>query len=797
VIDPPPLPWRALYRACAPDEIVRGAIPSTIGRLGQERALEALEFGLGMRYPDYHVFVLGPSGLGKHATVRSVLEAHAATLPTPADDCYARNFVDERRARWLRVPAGRGSALRDAVAKLVADVSVAIPEALGHEDYRHRRAAIAQRLAARRDEAVAEIRDHAAAKDIVLESTPVGFTLSPVRDGQVVTPETYKAMPAGERAAIDAVTKGIEAQIAAMMLQGPQWLREAREQSSALDREVTERVVARSVEPLVREWAEQPNVLRWFEQLAADVVEHLDDFRDDDDDDDDDDGGAERWRRDARGERYAVNVLVDHGTRRGAPVAYEDNPTLENLVGRIDARADEASTMDVSMILAGALHRVNGGCLVLDASKLVAQPSSWAALKRALFACEIRIESVNQAMGLGRALALDPEPIPLDAKCVLIGDRLHYEVLAATDPEFAQLFKVLAEFEPDVPRTPETTTAFVGLVDALAREHALLAFDNPAVARVVEHAARLAEDAGRLSVELQAVSELLRESNYAAMRAGAGQVGRAHVERALAARWHRNSAVRERVLDELREGAFRVATDGEVIGQVNALTVLAVGEIHFARPNRVTARVRPGRGELVDISRETRLGGPIHSKGVLTLAGFLAGRYFAEGLWGLSASLVFEQSYGHIEGDSASLAELCALVSAIAELPARQSVAVTGSVDQLGHVQAVGDIHEKIEGFFDACCTKGLTGQQGVVIPGACASRLMLRSDVVDAVRDGRFRVWAVDSADEAFEIVFGRVAGTRDVDGRFPLDSINARVEHRLRSFAATLHDFETKSRE
>jgi predicted ATP-dependent protease len=796
VAGPRELTWQELVRTCSVEEIGPAAEPAVIGRLGQDRALEALEFGLAMRYPDYHLFAAGAAGLGKHATVHGVLAAHAAAEPPGLDECYVRCFEDERRAALLRVPAGRGAELRRDVARVLEEIALAIPAAFSREDARKRRTAIAQHLSKRRDDAFAALQARAAAKDILLVPTESGFTMAPVCAGKPLTPDQFQALPEAERASITEIMRSLEDELASQLIQAPQWIQEARDETRALDREIAEGVVARALSPVSASWADHGDVAAWLVTLAADVVDNVADFLSPDPDDEDD--ATRRQREVVRDRRYAVKVLVDRGASHGAAVVYEDNPTLENLIGRIETRAEGSDReMDVTLIVGGALHRANGGYLVLDAAKLVEHPSSWSALKRTLFARAIRIESVTQAMGLGRVASLEAEPIPLEVKCVLIGDRMHYELLAAADPEFGQLFKVLVEFEADAARTPQSTVAFGALARGLARQNSLREFDASAIARVVEHSARLAGDAGRLSLELQALSELLREADHVAFVENAPVVARTHVDRALADRWRRHASLRERMLEQLSDGTHVVATQGAVIGQVNALTVFELGRDRFARPTRVTARVRVGRGGLVDVARETRLGGPIHSKGVLTLSGFLAGRYFSDGPLGLSASLVFEQSYGRIEGDSASLAELCAVVSAIAELPARQALAVTGSIDQLGRVQAVGAIDEKIEGFFAACGLLGSGGEpQGVVIPRACARRLMVRAEVVDAVRDGRFHVWPVDTADEALALLLGRPAGTRGADGSFPADSINGRVEARLRHFAESLREHDPDER-
>lgn len=494
--------------------------------------------------------------------------------------------------------------------------------------------------------------------------------------------------------------------------------------------------------------------------------------------------------------RFRVNVLVDHAGSKGAPVVYEDNPTQPNLVGRAEYAAQlGALVTDFTLIRAGALHRANGGYLVLDALRLLQQPYAWEALKRALRSREIRIETQGQMLSMVSTLSLEPAPIPLELKVALVGDRMLYYLLAASDPDFLELFKVQADFEQQVERTPETVATYARLLATLARRERLLPLEAGAVARLLDEAARIAGDAAKLSTHMRSLSDLLREADHYAAVSGGGAIRAPDVERAIEARRRRAGRVRERVLEEIRDGTILIATDGEVVGEVNGLSVLQLGDFAFGQPSRITAVVRLGRGEVVDIEREVELGGPLHSKGVLILAGFLGSRYAPDRPLTLHASLVFEQSYAGVEGDSASLAELCALISSIGELPLRQALAVTGSVDQHGRVQPVGGVNEKIEAFFDVCASRALTGLQGVVIPAPNVRHLMLADDVVAAVRTGKFWVWAVETVDQALELLTGLPAGGRLPDGSWPEESINGRVAERLAALADRAREFSVSA--
>jgi lon-related putative ATP-dependent protease len=539
-------------------------------------------------------------------------------------------------------------------------------------------------------------------------------------------------------------------------------------------------------------------VLAYLAEVEHDVIDGADRFLPGSDDE-----APEALRRvlhphgdEARFRRYAVNVMVDHAAARGAPVISEDNPIHPNLIGRIEHVAELGALLtDFTLIRPGALHRGNGGYLLLDALKLLQQPLAWEGLKRALRTHEIRIESLGEALGLASTVSLEPEPIPLEIKVVLLGDRPLYYLLAAHDPEFGDLFKVMADFEQDIARSPDADVAYARLIAGLVRRHGLRPFDRGAVARAIEYASRLASDGAKLSLHTRSISDLLHEAERCAIEAGRSIATAGDVQAAIDAQLHRADRIHERMLEAVGRGTVLIETGGEVVGQINGLSVVELGDRAFGHPTRITARARVGDGRVIDIEREVELGGPIHSKGVLILSGLLGARYAEHVPLSLSATIVFEQSYGGVEGDSASAAELCALLSAIAELPVKQSLAVTGSINQHGALQAIGGVNEKIEGFFDVCKLRGLTGEQGVVIPRSNAQHLMLRKDVVAAVADGKFHVHAVATADEALELVTGRVAGIRDHDGRFPVGSIHALVEARLLRFADDVRRFSASS--
>jgi lon-related putative ATP-dependent protease len=568
--------------------------------------------------------------------------------------------------------------------------------------------------------------------------------------------------------------------LAALLEEVPRWQKKVREELRTLARDTAAAAVRHVMEELRALWADEKEVLAHLDALERDVLDNADDFLKSPD------AAAESKALGPPERRYQVNVLVDNGETVGAPVVSEEYPTHANLVGRVEhLQVFGALVTDLHLMKAGALHRANGGYLLLDARAVLSQPFSWEALKRALRSREMRLESPAQSLGLMSTVSLEPEAVPLDVKVVLFGERAIFELLDRLDPDVRLLFKVLVDFEDEIPRTPENCRQYARLLAALAQKERIAPLSKGAVGRLIEESSRHAGEADKLSTHVLEAFDLVREAAHAARERGADIVDGEDVERAVESRLRRSGRVRERLLEETLRGTMLVDTAGERVGQINGLSVIEIGRVMFGRPMRITAKTRLGRGEVVDIEREVELGGPLHSKGVLILSSFLSARYAPDHPLSLAATLAFEQSYGMVEGDSASCAELCALLSALAGAPIRQSWAMTGSVNQHGEVQAIGGVNEKIEGFFDLCAARGLTGEQGCIIPAANVRHLMLRDDVVRAVSEGKFRVVAVDDVDQAMELLTGLEAGERGAGGRFAEGSLNARVEARLVALA------------
>lgn len=763
------------------------------GPFGQERAAEALALAIDLRAPGYNAYVMGPTGQGKRELVRSLLERAAAAAPTPSDWCYLNDFADGRRPRAVRLPPGRATGLRRDLDRLMDELRAAIPAAFENADYRTRLALLEKELDGARERALDGVRRAAAEREVALLRTPMGFGLAPVKDGEVLDPDQFHHLPQAEQQRRERDIAELQGRLQEILRAMPDLERRHRERVKELNRDVALYAAGHLLDELRRRHADLPAVLAHLQAIQADVADHVHELL-----------AAAEGDADAAIQlrklleetptlrRYAANVMVDHADRQGAPVVDEDLPTLANLVGRIEHHARfGALVTDFTLIRPGALHRANGGYLVLDARRLLAQPFAWDELKRMLRSGEIRIETPERLVGLAATSTLEPEPIPLEVKVVLVGDRLAWQLLSTYDPEFPVLFKVAADFDDDVPRTPETERAFARRLGTLARRDRLRPVERAAVERLAVEAGRLAGDAGRLSTEVDALRDLLREADRSAARAGRARVAAADVVAALAAQERRVDRIPARLREELVRGTLVVETAGRRIGQVNGLSVLGHGRRPFGHPSRITAQVRLGRGEVVDIEREVALGGPIHSKGVLILAGYLGARYCRERPLTVAATLVFEQSYGGVEGDSASAAELCALLSAIGEVPLRQDLALTGSVDQLGRIQAVGGVTEKVEGFFGLCEARGLTGAEGVLLPAANVPHLVLRDEVVRAVAERRFAIYPVASVEEALELLSGLPCAGPGAAPPFPDGTFEARVAARLEAMAQRARAF------
>ncbi|MDH5484490.1 MAG: AAA family ATPase [Gammaproteobacteria bacterium] len=778
------LPVASLYHACDLSHLsfeTTADLDDIKDHLGQGRAMDALKFGIGMKHDGYNLYVLGSTGLGKLTTVKKLLETESASAKTPSDYCYINNFAQHHKPQVLQLPVGYGTKLRQDMQQLVEDILLAIPAAFESDEYRTRAQVIQDEYKQKEVAEFQALSDKADKKNIVMLHTPGGYTLGPMKDGKVLTPDDYDKLDEKEQEEIKQVITEIENELIQVIQKIPVWQKESREKIKELNREISELVVTQSVADLNRKYSDLPDVLTFIDNVKHDIIENVNEFRK---------YGAEKETGNNHRQviasafsRYQVNVLVDNSQTTGAPVIYEDNPSYVNLVGRVDHVAQYGTLLtDFTLIKSGALHRANGGYLVLDARKVLMSPFSWEGLKRAIHAHEVRIESLEQMFSLASTTSLQPEPIPIDVKVVLTGSRLLYYLLKEYDPEFGLLFKVAADFAEDMNRSDENSELYARLVAALQKENKLAVFNKKAIERIIEHCARLVEDGEKVSLHMGHLLDLLREGDYWARQSNREEITAADIQQAIDTRYYRQDQIRERVHEQVIRGTYLLDTRGEKVAQINALSVMQLGDYAFGRPSRITATARLGQGKVIDIEREVELGGSIHSKGVMILSSYLANRYAKDQPMALSATLVFEQSYGMVEGDSASAAELCALISALADIPIKQNFSVTGSVNQYGEIQAIGGVNEKIEGFFDICNTRGLTGDQAVIIPQSNQKHLMLRQDVVEAVKDNQFAIYAVEHIDQMLQLLTGRSVGMEDATGNYPEATINYRVHSRLR---------------
>ncbi len=760
--------------------------------IGQSRALEAIHFGIGIKRDGYNLFALGPAGTGKHGVVNQLLLQKATSEAQAPEWCYVNNFEQPHKPHKLCLPRGQGAELKSAMEALIDELKTIIPAIFEGDDYRHRLHDLDESLKAKQDEAINKIRTVAKEKNIALIRTPNGFAFAPMLEGEVISPKDYKKLSKEEKDIVEKEVEALQEELQNTLNQVPQWRREARERLQKLNRDITQKAIQEPTDRLRKQFAEFSDVLSYLDDVEKDITDNIEEFRHTPEEDGD---VVSLTAHTPSFKRYSVNLLVEHGDENGAPVVYEDNPTYQNLVGRIEHMSMMGALItDFTLIKPGALHRANNGYLILEAYKVLQHPFSWEAIKRALRSNEIRIGSLEQMMSLVSTVSLEPEPIPLNVKVVLVGDRMLYYLLHELDPEFKELFKVAADFEDHMPRKPENNLLYARLIATLARKEKLKPFDKSGVARVIEHGSRITGDSERLTTHMRSICDLMFEADYWASQHGHDTVTRDDVQLAINALIRRNSRMKEGIHEAIERDILLIDTQGEAIGQLNGLTVMEAGDYAFGSPTRITAQVRMGEGDVLDIEREIDLGGPIHSKGVMILSGYLGANYAKEFPLALSASLVFEQTYGEVEGDSASSAELYALLSAIAEVPLKQGLAVTGSVNQYGKVQAIGGVNEKIEGFFDICKARGFNGEQGVLIPRSNVADLMLRQDVVDAVEKGEFSIHAVSTIDEGIEILTGVTAGEKDEEGNYPEDTLNGRVATQLLRFAELRHEFGDK---
>ncbi|PXX90424.1 ATP-dependent protease [Marinobacter vulgaris] len=772
-----------LYKACVlkdlPFKTTRQLEPLA-EIVGQNRAQAAVRFALAMPHGGYNVYAVGRNGLGKRTMMLRYLEHHVDTENQSHDWCYVANFEEPRVPRMLRLPAGKGTELKQDMEKLMGRLMKMIPQTFDSDSFLERAEKLKNDYTKKQEDELEKVAAQAKRKKVSLNiTTPGGYRLVAMNGKEPHTAESFQALTEEQREKFESDINKLEKKLRQALRKLADWEQEYAESQQALNEETLEGISGHQIDELVEKYRDQPDVVAYFEAVRKDLSESLEIFLEDNEEQ----AAIAYASLDKKmPRRYLVNVLVHQKTDE-VPVVVEDNPTYHNLFGYVESVTFKGTVFtDFSLIRPGSLHRANGGYLLMDAIKVLEQPFVWDGIKRALRSKSIQINSLERELTLSGTISLEPEAIPLDVKIVLFGDRETWMLLQDYDPEFAELFRVTADFENEMMRTDESQVLYAKFIASLVDEKKLLHCSNRAVARIIEHSARMAEHQDRLSLHAADIANLLRESDYWARQAGARLIQNSHVDQALESARYRSSRIRDQFYDSIRDGSTLVSTTGTCVGQVNALSVLSTGGFEFGLSNRITATCYYGDGGVMDIERDVKLGGNIHSKGVMILSSWLSAHFAVNDPMHLSASLTFEQNYGEVDGDSASLAEMCALVSSLSGLPVRQDLAITGSVNQFGEVQPIGGVNEKVEGFFSTCKLLGeLTGTQGVIVPATNVQNLMLDQEVVQAVRDGKFVVHSVTRAEDAIALLLGKPAGKADRKGRYPRQSVFGMIQQRL----------------
>ncbi len=783
-----------LRRRCDPAKFefdITDDLPFEPGIIGQDRAVEAIRFGLDIESPGFNIFVMGPTSSGRRSIIKRIVEEKAAQEPVPADWVYVTQFADPGRPRAIALPAGRGRQLRAVMERFSTILPDRLQQTFDTDRYAVAREELEQQYRALEREALSEVESSCRKRDCVLVRSPSGMYIASVREGELLTPETISQLDATEQARVQHDLEELDNLLDDAMRHMRDHERKLQAEIDRLDREVADFTLSPLLDEVRADFTDQQAVLSYLDEVREDILAKVAIFR-----------SGELVRPDIEGaslldipvhKRYRVNLFVDNSELRGAPVVVVERPSAQRLLGAVEYDVRYGATVtDHMLVRAGALHRANGGYLIIEATELLEDYDAWSGLKQALAQKEVRVESPDGDR-LVRTVTPNPEPVPLRTKVVLVGHPDVLYSLYGLDDDFGKFFKVQADFHTEVDRTPETERAYVRFIRMLCHREELLPFTAEAAARVVEFGARLVEHQDRLSAQFGYIADLVRESHYWARAAGQEIVRREDVITALKKQRRRVGLLEELSLRALLEDRLLVATQGVAVGQVNALTVVSYGSSAYGVPCRVTARAYVGRGSVIDIHREVDLGGPIHSKGVLTLTGYFGGQYGISQALSMEASLSFEQLYDDIEGDSASCAELYALISAVSEIPLRQDLSVTGAVDQYGNVMAIGGVNEKISGYFEVCRARGLTGTQGVIVPRANIKHLMLEEDVISAVHNQEFHIYPIVSVDEGLALLTGEPIGVSDASGEFPANTVHGRVARRLKNFAASDGDRNT----
>jgi lon-related putative ATP-dependent protease len=789
------LPVDKLRRVCDP-KLMRCATTEELTPLeeiiGQARAVKALRFGLDIEQPGFNVYVAGYPGTGRTTAVTDFLESVAKTKPEPSDWCYVNNFSNEYEPRAISFPPGTVKAFHTDIVSLITEVQRALPKAFDSDEYAAKKEDTVKAIEAERNALFSQLNQRAQKEGFVLQIGPTGLLIIPVLKGTPLNQQQFLALSPQVRDDILKRREQLDDDLSNAMRQLRALEGKINEAITALNREIAVYAIGHLFAALKEKYAALPEVTAYLDEVQTDILDHLAQFLTPEAPEAPPTPFPLPWMRALPSKKYEVNVIVDNAALTGAPVVLELNPTYQNLFGRIEKEAQfGVLSTDFTMIREGSLHKANGGYLVLPVEELLQNLFTWEGLKRALRNREIVVEEAGERLGFITTKGLRPEPIPLRIKVILIGNPELYQLLYSLDKDFKEIFKVKADFDTAMDRTDENMRKYAAFVCTFCGKESLKHLDASGVAKVIEYGSRLAEDQQKLSTRFADVADVIQEACFYAAQENADYVTEHHVKHAIEEKLYRSSLLQEKLREMMERGTILINTEGTQVGQINGLSVMSMGDFAFGAPSRVTASIGLGREGIIDIQREARLAGPIHTKGVMILSGYLAEKYAQDKPLSLAARLVFEQSYGLVEGDSASSTELYAILSALSNVPLTQSLAVTGSVNQKGEVQAIGGVNEKIEGFFEVCKAKGLTGHQGVLIPASNVEHLMLKEEVVDAVKAGSFHIYPVQTIDQGIELLTGQRAGTKHPDGAFEESTINSLVDKRLREMAEKLREF------
>jgi predicted ATP-dependent protease len=762
------------------------------GIIEQERPIRAIRFGLDIASPGYNIYVSGLTGTGKTTIIKMFLEEIAAKMPRPDDWFYVYNFKDPISPTILSLPPGRAKSFKAEMNEFIGNLKTGIPKAFESKDYEENMSRLMQKNQKTQQALFDRLSEKARGEGFAVELSEVGVSLVPLLDDKPIAQEQYDALEEKEKKRIEKKRGDLNSEIQSFLRQVRDINKDSRDKVAELRRRVGLYIVGIRIDEIKEQYSEFPEIVAYLEDVQDYVLAHLEDFNE---------SAQKQTASDAMQVlmesqedpflKYEVNIVVDNTNLKGAPIVIETNPTYHNMFGRVQRRAQFGTfSEDFTSICSGSYAKANGGFLVVNAQDVLSNPGVWETLKRAVENREVRIEELGEQTGVVPVAGIRPSPMPAEVKVIMIGHQLIYHLLYESEEDFRKIFKVKADFDSEMPRDSQAFQDYASFVSTRCNDEGLLHFDPSGVARVVEYGCRLVENQEKLSARFSDIADIVREASYWARDDDRDSVSDSHVRRAVEEKNYRSNLTEERIRELITEGTIRVDVAGETAGQVNGLAVIDLGDIRFGKPSRITAKTYMGRSGVVDIEREAKMSGKIYDKGVLILSGYLGAKYAQNFPLCLGASLCFEQSYEGIDGDSASSTELYALLSSLADIPIRQGIAVTGSVDQNGRIQPIGGVNHKIEGFYDLCRALELTGDQGVMIPVQNVKNLMLRSDVVDAVVAGRFHVYAIETIDQGIEILTGHPAGER-INGSYPEGTINHLVEQRLQRFAEGLRKF------